>query len=99
MSWCSRFITYEAHLLLSGPWGEWSGILALAEVSVQFYPPIHCISPPTTNTTTTDKSPQLMDFVSQIKASTDTAQLFESIQADATITISTLHSVEIMDLS
>jgi len=40
-----------------------------------------------------------MDFVSQIKASTDTAQLFESIQADATITISTLHSVEIMDLS
>lgn len=46
-----------------------------------------------------DKSPQLMDFVAQIKSNTDTAQLFESIQADATITISSLHSVESMDLS
>ena len=34
-----------------------------------------------------DKSPQLTEFVSQIKSTADSAQLFESIQADATATL------------
>lgn len=48
-----------------------------------------------------DKSPQLMDFVAQIKANADTAQLFESIQHDATITIptATAAGVEAMEVS
>ena len=54
-----------------------------------------------THPTLTDKSPQLMDFVAQIKANADTAQLFESIQHDATITIPTPTGggVESMDVS
>ena len=49
-----------------------------------------------------DKSPLLMDFVAQIKANADTAQIFESIQADATITITMTGpgpGVEMMELS
>ena len=51
--------------------------------------------------TLADKSPQLMDFVAQIKANADTAQLFESIQHDATITIptATAAGVEAMEVS
>ena len=64
----------------------------------RLYPPSTC-HPHLFCHVPTDKSPQLMDFVAQIKSNTDTAQLFESIQADATITISSLHSVESMDLS
>jgi hypothetical protein len=43
----------------------------------------------------------LVDFVAQIKANADTAQLFESIQADASITITTptAAGMEPMELS
>ena len=49
----------------------------------------------------TDKCTLLVDFVAQIKANADTAQLFESIQADASITITTptASGMEPMELS
>ncbi len=48
----------------------------------------------------TDKSPQLMEFVGQIKANAETASIFESIQADAAIIVTTTGaSVELMDLT
>ena len=46
-----------------------------------------------------DKSPQLVEFVAQIKSSADTAQLFESIQADATVSMSSSAGTDRMDLS
>ena len=48
-----------------------------------------------------DKCTLLVDFVAQIKANADTAQLFESIQADASITITTptAAGMEPMELS
>ena len=46
-----------------------------------------------------DKSPLLTEFILQIKSNTDTAQLFESIKADATLTVAAATGVERMDLS
>lgn len=50
-----------------------------------------------------DKSPQLAEFVTQIKSNADTAQLFESIQADTSVILpgamATKSSVEAMDSS
>lgn len=49
-----------------------------------------------------DKCPALVDFVSQIKATADTAQLFESIQADAALAFTASSGpagIESMDLS
>ena len=46
-----------------------------------------------------DKSPLLTEFILQIKSNTDTSQLFESIKADATLTVAAATGVERMDLS
>ena len=49
-----------------------------------------------------DKCPALVDFVNQIKTNADTAQLFESIQADASLSFSRPtpgSAMESMDLS
>ena len=52
---------------------------------------------------TPDKSPQLTEFVTQIKSNADTAQLFESIQADASLTLPVSYTsktrAEAMDIS
>lgn len=51
-----------------------------------------------------DKCPALMDFVNQIKTTADTAQLFESIQADTVLSFASSgptsgSGMESMDLS
>ncbi len=48
-----------------------------------------------------DKCPALVDFVNQIKANPETTQMFESIQADATLALSGSSGtgIESMDLS
>ena len=49
-----------------------------------------------------DKCPALVDFVNQIKTTADTAQLFESIQADAVLSFASSagsSAMESMDLS
>lgn len=50
-----------------------------------------------------DKCPALVDFVNQIKTNADTAQLFESIQADTVLSFTSSgpsgSGIESMDLS
>ncbi len=48
-----------------------------------------------------DKCPALDDFVAQIKGSSETSQLFESVQADAVMSISSSGAIgmEPMELS
>ena len=59
-------------------------------------PPSPCLS---LSPSLTDKSPQLTEFVAQIKANADTAQLFESVQADSTTLLSAAvsHSKSIVE--
>ena len=46
-----------------------------------------------------DKSPQLLEFVNLIKSSSETSELFESIQQDASSVNIGTSAVDSMDLS
>ena len=47
----------------------------------------------------TDKSPQLLEFVNLIKSSSETSELFESIQQDASSVNVGTSTTDSMDLS